>query len=121
MDDRYFFDKRNIKRGTKKYGLMMLFCLPILVGVNFLLGELATGWVIFIDVVLALFIIIVLDLIVSKIQEKKILKRQRLEEEEKLLKKVQERSEAQKRKATEPKKKKKKRRKREVSPKSSEE
>jgi len=89
MDDRYFFDKRNIKRGTKKYLTMMLICLPILIGVNFLLGDLATGWVIFIDVVLALFIIIVLDLIVSKIQEQKQLKQKRLEEEQKLLERVQ--------------------------------
>ena len=88
MDDRYFFDKRIIKSGTKKYGLMMLFCLPILAGINFLLGDLATGWVIFIDVVLALFIIIVLDLIVTKIQTNKALKQKQLEEEQKVLEKV---------------------------------
>ena len=95
MDQRYFFDKRNIKSGTKKYGLMMLFCLPILIGVNFLLGDLATGWVIFIDVVLALFVIIVLDLIVSKIQARKEQKLKMLEEEQKLMEEVQKRAEQQ--------------------------
>lgn len=85
MDQRYFFDKRYIKKGTKKYGLMMLICLPILVGINYLLGDLATGWVIFIDVVLALFIIIVLDLVVGKIQARKEAKQKQLEAEQKLI------------------------------------
>ena len=82
-----------IKSGTKKYGLMMLFCLPILAGINFLLEDLATGWVIFIDVVLALFIIIVLDLIVTKIQTNKVLKQKQLEEEQKVLEKVNKKTE----------------------------
>lgn len=88
MQDRYIFDKRNIKSGFKKYGIMFLICLPILVGVNFLLKDLSTGWVIFIDVVLALGVIIVLDLIVGKIEEKKEEKRKAKEEDEKLLSKV---------------------------------
>ena len=106
MDERYFFDKRNIKRGTKKYGIMMLICLPILIGVNYLLGDLATGWVIFIDVVLALFVIIVLDLIVSKIQARKELKQRQLEEDERLKKRVQARTPKKENIAVKPKKRK---------------
>lgn len=88
MQDRYFFDKRYIKRGFKKYGIMCLICLPILVAVNFLLKDLSTGWVIFIDVVLALGIIIVLDLVVTKIEGKKDEKRIQQEKDAELLNKV---------------------------------
>jgi len=90
MENKYFFDKRVMKGGFKKYGLMMLVCLPILILVNRLLGDISTGWVIFIDVVLALFVIIVLDLIVSKINERKMEKQKQKEADQKLLLKVKE-------------------------------
>lgn len=36
MRERYFFDKRDIKHFVKKYGIMMLVAIPILIGLNVL-------------------------------------------------------------------------------------
>lgn len=72
-ENNYVFDKREIKPLIKKYGMLMLFlCLPVLVLINFLLANTVKGWlIILIDVVVALTIILISDIIIFKIASKK--------------------------------------------------
>lgn len=80
-DNRYIFDKRVVKAHFRKYGLIMLSCLPILIAINVAIGKRLQSWVvIIIDVVVALAIIFILDLIVNYFQNKKMIK---AEEQEK--------------------------------------
>ena len=39
MDDKYIFDKREMKKAFKKYGLIFLFAIPVLIGVNYFLNK----------------------------------------------------------------------------------
>lgn len=72
QQNEYFFDKRNIKKGIKKYGLIFLCLMPILIGLNILIQKLGTAWIIIIDVVLAFSVVIVVNLIIQKVQDKKL-------------------------------------------------
>ncbi len=67
MDDRYFFDKRVMKKAFKKYGLIFLFAIPILVVVNYFLNKAIKNlWlVVLIDVVIVFAIILVFQLIIN--------------------------------------------------------
>ena len=71
-ENRYMFDKRVVKTHIRKYGLIMLGCLPILIAINVLIGDMLQTWVVMIiDVVVALFIIFLIDMTINFIQNKR--------------------------------------------------
>ena len=65
MDDKYIFDKREMKKAFKKYGLIFLFAIPVLIGVNYFLNKAIKNiWlVVLIDVVIMFAIILMLVLL----------------------------------------------------------
>lgn len=71
-ENRYVFDKRVVKAHFKRYGLIMLCCLPVLVAINVLIGDrLRSFTVILIDVVVALAIIFIIDSVSNYLEAKK--------------------------------------------------
>ncbi len=72
MDDRYFFDKRIIKQKVKKYGLIFLCLFPILILINTLLKPHLTFWlIVLIDASVAFLGLLVVELIINHIKDKK--------------------------------------------------
>lgn len=72
MEDRYFFDKRVMKKLLIKYGIMFLCLFPVLIVVNYFLNQVLDFWVtIIIDVTLILLVVFVVELILNKIKQKK--------------------------------------------------
>lgn len=69
MDDRYIFDKRVMKKAFLKYGLIFLFAIPVLIGVNYFLNKaIKNMWlVVLIDVVIVFAIILIFQLIINAI------------------------------------------------------
>ena len=67
MNHNYIFDKRLIKKLFIKYGLIFLGLLPILILINFLLGSVGQGTLVFVDVAVGLIFILVVEIIISKI------------------------------------------------------
>ena len=67
MDDKYIFDKREMKKAFKKYGLIFLFAIPVLIGVNYFLNKAIKNiWlVVLIDVVIMFAIILIVQLIIN--------------------------------------------------------
>lgn len=76
--DRYFFDKRVIKKNLIKYGIIFLIALPILIGINVGVKSLSFWGGVFIDVAVLLVIIVVCNIVFDKIQANK----ERKEQEE---------------------------------------
>ena len=72
MEDRYFFDKRVMKKILLKYGIMFLCVFPVLVLINYFLNKVVEYWVtIIIDVTFILLVLFVVQLIENKIKENK--------------------------------------------------
>ena len=72
MRQRYFFDKRDIKYFLIKYGIMLLFAIPILVGINIMFRK----WfdidnMVFLNVVFLCVIVAIYELIFALIKRKK--------------------------------------------------
>jgi len=72
MKQRYFFDKRDIKYFLIKYGIMLLFAIPILVGINIMFRK----WfdidnMVFLNVVFLCVIVAIYELIFALIKRKK--------------------------------------------------
>ena len=66
MDDRYFFDKRVMKKAFIKYGIIFLIALPILLFANYFLNDYLSFWlVVLIDAVIVLTIILIAQLIIN--------------------------------------------------------
>lgn len=64
MADRYFFDKRDVKRFLLKYGIMFIVAIPIIIGINILFAK----WfnadnMIFLDIVFLCVIFVLGELI----------------------------------------------------------
>lgn len=72
MEDRYFFDKRVMKKILLKYGIMFLCVFPVLVLINYFLNKVVEYWVtIIIDVTFILLVLFAVQLIENKIKENK--------------------------------------------------
>ena len=71
MDDKYIFDKREMKKAFKKYGLIFLFAIPVLIGVNYFLNKAIKNiWlVVLIDVVIMFAIILIVQLIINALNK----------------------------------------------------
>lgn len=86
MEDRYFFDKRVMKKILIKYGIMFLCLFPVLIIVNYFLNKVLHYWVtIIIDITIVLFVVFSVELIISSIKKKK-----ELSENDLIIKKVKE-------------------------------
>lgn len=71
MDDRYFFDKRVMKKAFIKYGLIFLFAIPVLVVANYFLNQaIKNMWlVVLIDIVITFAILLIFQLIINAIKQ----------------------------------------------------
>lgn len=68
MSDRYFFDKRDMKKALKKYGLIFLCVLPVLIVVNVALNRFLSFWLVtLIDVVIVFLALLVAQLIINAV------------------------------------------------------
>ena len=68
MDDRYFFDKRVMKKAFIKYGLIFLFTIPVILFFNYFLNQTLKFWlVVVIDTVFLLLVVFVVQLIINAI------------------------------------------------------
>ncbi len=86
--DRYFFDKRVIKKGLIKYGIMFLIALPILIGVNVALKSLSFWACVFIDVAILICVVLAGSWISNAIQKSRENKKQQEIDKEKQLQKA---------------------------------
>jgi len=77
MSDSYFFDKRKLKRGFTKYGIIFLISFLPLVLFNIFVGSLISAdWVVvFLDCVILLIFVCIGNSIANRIYEKKDAKR----------------------------------------------
>lgn len=72
MEDRYFFDKRVMKKILIKYGLMALGILPVLLIVNYFLNKvLSFGLTVLVDVALILVMVLIIETIINAIKKRK--------------------------------------------------
>ena len=72
MEDRYFFDKRVMKKIFKKYGLMALGILPVLLIANYFLNKVLNfGLTVVVDIVLILVMVLVIEAVINAIKNKK--------------------------------------------------
>lgn len=72
MEDRYFFDKRVMKKILIKYGLMALGILPVLLIVNYFLNKvLSFGLTVLVDVALILVMVLIIETIINTIKKRK--------------------------------------------------
>ena len=94
--DRYFFDKRVIKKGLIKYGSMFLIALPILVVLNvYALKDMSYWAATFIDVGVLLGVVLVCLIVYGKIDAIKEQKRIEREEEQKRIAKMRKKAKKQ--------------------------
>lgn len=72
-NDRYFFDKRVVKKTLIKYGCLFAIAFIILIPINafLLVGNLSQGWGIFISVLIALAVVLLGDYIIYLVKNKK--------------------------------------------------
>lgn len=71
-EERYFFDKRVVKKVLLKYGLIFLFCFPILILLNLWFNNFMPYFlVIIIDCAIVFSVVFVVNLIIDKIKLKK--------------------------------------------------
>ena len=72
MEDRYFFDKRVMKKILIKYGLMALGILPVLLIVNYFLNKvLSFGLTVLVDVALILVLVFAIEAVINAIKKRK--------------------------------------------------
>ncbi|MBE5735165.1 MAG: hypothetical protein E7361_01805 [Clostridiales bacterium] len=70
--DHYIFDKRVMKKLFLKYGIMLFVLFILLIFVNTLIGIENSTAVIFIDMAIGLAYILVVEIVLSKIKQKKL-------------------------------------------------
>lgn len=69
--DKYFFDKRTMRRILKKYGIIFLICIPFLLLFNIFVGKYISNIaVIGIDVLIGLVIIAISEFVIYKTKQK---------------------------------------------------
>lgn len=72
MDDKYFFDKRVMKKILIKYGTIFLCLVPVLLVVNHFLNQYLKFWLtVLIDVTIVLLTLWVVQLVINHIKRKK--------------------------------------------------
>lgn len=72
MEDRYFFDKRVMKKLFKKYGLMALGIFPIICVANYFLNKVLAFWVtVLVDITLVLLFVFAIEAIINAIKTKR--------------------------------------------------
>lgn len=72
MEDRYFFDKRVMKKVFKKYGLMALGILPVLLIANYFLNKVLNfGLTVLVDVALILVMVVIIEAVISAVKKRK--------------------------------------------------
>jgi len=81
--DRYFFDKRVMKKAFIKYGIILGFAFVVLILVNFALPPMDDAALIAIDMIITLTIVGVSEIILRKIKARKMEKEQERKEMEK--------------------------------------
>lgn len=70
--DKYFFDKRTMKRIFKKYGIILLICVPFLLTFNLLVGKYLNDFAtIGIDILIGLIIIAVSEIVCARMKKNK--------------------------------------------------
>ena len=88
--DRYFFDKRVIKKGLIKYGVMFVIALPILVVMNiYVIKDIPFWGATMIDVAILLAVVILCLVVYGRIEAKRKAKQEELERQRKELAKAQ--------------------------------
>ena len=70
--DHYIFDKRVMKKLFLKYGIMLFVLFILLIFVNTLIGIENSTAVIFIDMAIGLAYILIVEIVLSKIKQKKL-------------------------------------------------
>ena len=87
--DRYFFDKRVIKKGLIKYGIMFVIALPILIVLNIYVFDKLSFWgATLLDCVVLLAVVAVCLVVYNKIEARKAQKEQEEIERQKQLNKA---------------------------------
>ncbi|MBQ2863972.1 MAG: hypothetical protein IJE91_00735 [Clostridia bacterium] len=72
MEERYFFDKRVMKKILIKYGSIFLCLVPILLVVNHFLNQHLKFWLtVLIDITIVLLALLVVELVINHIKRKK--------------------------------------------------
>lgn len=83
--DRYLFDKRIVKKMLIKYGIMFLIALPFVILFNVLCSDLAFWWSVLIDMGIIGFVVIIGEIILLSIKNKRLALKQQAEEEHRQL------------------------------------
>lgn len=83
--DRYLFDKRVVKKILIKYGLMFLIALPFVILFNVLCSDLAFWWSVLVDMGIIAFVVIIGEIVLLSIKNKRLAREQQAEEERRLL------------------------------------
>lgn len=72
MEDRYFFDKRVMKQIFKKYGIMALCILPVLLVVNYFLNKVLSFWLtIVVDITIILLYVFLVEITINSIKQRR--------------------------------------------------
>lgn len=72
MEERYFFDKRVMKRIFIKYGIMALCIFPVLAVTNYFLNKVLDFWVtVVVDITILLFYVFIVEVIINAIKKRK--------------------------------------------------
>lgn len=72
MEERYFFDKRVMKKILIKYGIIFACLFPVLIVLNYFLNQVLNFWItVVIDCVVVLFVLFIIEAIINKIKEAK--------------------------------------------------
>lgn len=83
--DRYLFDKRVVKKTLIKYGSMFLIALPFVILFNVLCSDLAFWWSVLVDMGIIGFVVIIGEIILVSVKNKRLAREQQAEEERRLL------------------------------------
>lgn len=83
--DRYFLDKRVVKKTFLKYGIMFLIALPLLIVFNVFCDQIGFWWTVVVDMCIIGFVVVIGELLLIKIKNKREAKQQELDEEKRRL------------------------------------
>lgn len=83
--DRYLFDKRIVKKQLLKYGIMFLIALPFVITFNILCSDLGFWWSVLVDMAIIGFVVIVSEIVLVNIKNKRIKKEAEQEEQRRLM------------------------------------
>lgn len=70
-NNRYIFDKRVIKKVVLKYGIILFALFLILVPINTLLSSIMESGIVFVDILIGLVFILLVETILDKIEKKR--------------------------------------------------